>query len=199
MKWIFALFHSCLWGVTFAQFSTADEIRILREEHLLELTDSSTHILNEEEIASFEGLDYFPFSPEYQITARFTKSPGKRFKMPTTTDRLPVYRRYGYIEFEVGGDTCTLEVYQNMALRRQPEYRDYLFIPFRDAISGKETYGGGRYLDVHIPNGGTLLLDFNRVYNPYCAYSHRYSCPVPPEVNTLIVSIRAGEKTPPGH
>ena len=86
-----------------------------------------------------------------------------------------------------------------MALRKKKEYKDYLFIPFRDGTSRMETYGGGRYLDLRIPKGKTILVDFNLAYNPYCAYSHRYSCPIPPEINTLNVRILAGEKTPFGH
>jgi uncharacterized protein (DUF1684 family) len=86
-----------------------------------------------------------------------------------------------------------------MALKKQKEYKKYLFIPFRDLTSGKESYGGGRYIDTEIPAGETLILDFNRAYNPYCAYSHRYSCPIPPEENTLKVEIRAGEKVPVGY
>ncbi|MDG1428784.1 MAG: DUF1684 domain-containing protein, partial [Crocinitomicaceae bacterium] len=74
-----------------------------------------------------------------------------------------------------------------------------LFIPFRDKTSRHETYGGGRYLDVQIPDRDMMHLDFNLAYNPYCAYSHRYSCPIPPEENTLNVSILAGEKTPLAH
>ena len=86
-----------------------------------------------------------------------------------------------------------------MALRKEEGFEDYLFIPFRDGTSRIETYGGGRYLDVRIPDGKELLIDFNLAYNPYCAYSHRYSCPIPPVVNTLDVKIIAGEKTPIGH
>ncbi len=175
------------------------EILAERDQHFQELNDSSTQILTPDEIATFQGIDYFDFNPEFQITGNFTKDIGKKFKMPTSTDRLPVYRRYGYVDFEVNGQQCRLEVYQNMELRKLKEYKDYLFIPFRDQTSGELTYGGGRYLDVTIPEGSTLPIDFNLAYNPYCAYSHRYSCPIPPEANTLKVSIEAGEKTPPGH
>lgn len=178
---------------------SAAEIQVLRDQHLQELIDTSLHILNVQEISEFQGLAYFDFNEDFQIQSRFTKDIGKKFKMPTSTDRLPVYRRYGYVDFVVNGDSCRLEVYQNMALRKQKEYKDYLFIPFRDLTSGETTYGGGRYLDVRIPANSTLLLDFNLCYNPYCAYSHRYSCPIPPEVNTLKIIVEAGEKTPISH
>ena len=178
---------------------TAKEIEEHRAEHLNSLTDTAAHVLNAEEIASFEGLDYFPFDTDFQITAKFTKDKGKKFEMPTSTERTPLYRRYGYVDFEIDGASYKLEVYQNIGLKTDKEYRDYLFIPFRDKTSAKTTYGGGRYLDARIPDGETILLDFNLLYNPYCAYSYLYSCPIPPAVNTLNVEINAGEKTPLGH
>lgn len=194
------VFTVCLFAsiISWAQQSGA-EIQQLRDQHLQELKDTSFHILNPEEIARFQGLDYFDFNPDFQIQGHFTLDIGKKFKMPTSTERLPVYRRYGYVDFVVNGDSCRLEVYQNMALRKQEEYKDYLFIPFRDLTSGESTYGGGRYLDTRIPATSALLLDFNLCYNPYCAYSHRYSCPIPPEVNFLKVLLSAGEKTPISH
>lgn len=179
--------------------SYQDSIIEMRVIHMGELIDTATHILNLDEIDHFEGLAYFEVDSNYRMIAIFTKNKGKRFKMPTSTDREPIYRRYGYFDFLIDGKTQRLTVYQNMALRKQKDYKNYLFIPFRDATSGKESYGGGRYLDVQIPIGKTIILDFNLVYNPYCVYSHRYSCPIPPEENTLTVPIRAGEKVPVGY
>ena len=71
-------------------------------------------------------------------------------------------------------------------------YEDYLFLPYTDLTSGDGSYGGGKYLDLKTPEGNTIIIDFNKAYNPYCAYSHRYSCPVPPEENDLLVRIEAG-------
>lgn len=175
-----------------------DSIIELRVVQMGEMVDSSKHILKQDEIDHFEGLAFFKVEPAYRINTKFTRSIGKKFEMPTTTDRKPIYRRYGYVDFQLDGKEYRLTVYQNMALKKQKEYKKYLFIPFRDLTSGKETYGGGRYLDTEIPSGDVLILDFNRAYNPYCAYSHRYSCPIPPEENTLKVAIRAGEKVPVG-
>lgn len=176
-----------------------DSIIELRVVQMGEMVDSSKHILKQDEIDHFEGLAFFKVEPAYRINTKFTRSIGKKFEMPTTTDRKPIYRRYGYVDFQLDGKEYRLTVYQNMALKKQKEYKKYLFIPFRDLTSGKETYGGGRYLDTEIPSGDVLILDFNRAYNPYCAYSHRYSCPIPPEENTLKVAIRAGEKVPVGY
>lgn len=163
------------------------------------LKDSSTHMLDSLELAAFIGLDYYDFDTNYQVAATFKKDKGPKFEMPTSTDRLPIYRRYGYVTFSIDSVEYTLTVYQNMELRKDKEYKDYLFIPFRDATSTKTTYGGGRYLDARIPDGNLMVLDFNQAYNPYCAYSHLFSCPVPPKENTLKVPIEAGEKIPLAH
>ena len=198
MKYIQFLLFLLISNLTFGQLSESDVLE-KRKIHAEELGDSTMGVLNAEEISEFEGLDYFEFTSTFQIEATFTKKKGRRFKMPTSTDRLPVYRRYGLIQFTINDSLYELEVYQNMAIRKEKGFKDYLFIPFRDNTSRNETYGGGRYLDVRIPEGKTLLLDFNLAYNPYCAYSYRYSCPIPPKVNTLNVSIQAGEKIPFGH
>ncbi len=182
----------------FAQLSPS-EIQGKRDEHAAELKDSTLGVLNSNEIAEFQGLDYFEIDTAFQIQATLIKKKGKRFKMPTSTERTPIYRRYGIVVFSVDDSSYQLEVYQNIDLRKKEGYEDYLFIPFRDGTSRTETYGGGRYLDVKIPSGKTILLDFNLAYNPYCAYSYRYSCPIPPAINTLSVKIFAGEKTPIRH
>lgn len=189
---ILGSFHS------FSQLSE-DEILQKRTEHAAEIQDTSNHMLDSMERANWHGLDYYDFKESYQITARFKKRKGRKFKMPTSTDRLPVYRRYGYIYFDMDGTEQRLTVYQNIALKDREGFEDYLFIPFRDATNGEFTYGGGRYLDTRIPENKEILIDFNQAYNPYCAYSHRYSCPIPPAENTLEISIEAGEKIPLAH
>jgi uncharacterized protein (DUF1684 family) len=198
---ICALFCTSL-GFGQSYSDTIDEMRIM---HMVELMDTTSGLLNRNEINHFQGLAYFDVDTNYRIRARFTKNIGKRFKMMTSTDRRPVYRRYGFVEFTVNDTLCRLTVYQNMELSgffhfsARKEYKDYLFVPFRDVTSGKETYGGGRFLDARIPHHDQLILDFNLSYNPYCAYSERYSCPIPPTENTMIVSVLAGEKIPVGH
>lgn len=182
-------------------FAQDSEEAILRKRaiHAAELMDSTSGILNQSEIEDFKGLDYFEFDSSFQIKAKFTKSKGKKFEMPTTTERTPIYRRFGYVDFHVGSDSIRLTVYQNIELKKSKKYKNYLFIPFRDATSKSVTYGGGRYLDIQIPETDSILLDFNQAYNPYCAYSYRYSCPIPPKENTIPVEIYAGEKNPIGH
>ena len=181
-----------------AQNSPAD-LEQLRTEHLEELLDTSTHILNLEEIEEFEGLDYFDYDSAYVITSKIKGGKGKPFEMVTTTERRPVYRKYGHIVFELNGVKNKLNVYQPVIDAKNKEYGDYLFIPFRDKTSTHETYGGGRYIDMEVPVSKSVTIDFNLSYNPYCAYSYRYSCPVPPESNTMNIEIKAGEKTPLAH
>lgn len=175
------------------------EVLQLRTEHKLHLSDTSYGYLSIEEIEHFEGLKYFDFDANYQVNAQFLKKKGKSFQMMTSGERRPWFRRYGYIIFEINNQECKLEVYQHLESKQSKDYDGSLFIPFRDQTSAKETYGGGRFMDIKIPDGKTILIDFNIAYNPYCAYSDRYSCSIPPVENTLKVEIRAGEMTPNGH
>lgn len=114
--------------------------------------------------------------------------------MKTSTDRLPVYVKYGEAHFELDGKEVILNIYQNMNLVKKEEYKDYLFLPYKDLSNGKGSYGSGRYIDLNIPNGETIILNFNKSYNPYCAYNYKYSCPVPPQENHLDLEILAGVK-----
>jgi hypothetical protein len=79
---------------------------------------------------------------------------------------------------------------------QESAYDPHLFVPFTDHTTGVESYGGGRYLDLPIPTEGVaeLIVDFNRCYNPYCAYGDGFSCPIPPRKNDLDFSVRAGER-----
>lgn len=174
---------------------TAKQIDSLREVRNIQMKTPG-QMLNKEEVENFIGLDFFEFNQSYQVTAKFEKKKGKKFFMPTSNGRFSAYRRYGYLYFTINNERCTLAVYQNLDLKSIKQYKNYLFLPFRDNTNAEKSYGGGRYLDLTIPEGDTLLLDFNLAYNPYCSYSHRYSCPIPPTENTLKISILAGEKIP---
>ncbi len=143
----------------------------------------------------FEGLDFFPPDTNYIIIAKIIRTPeALPFMMPTTTDRKSEEVVYGIASFYLHGRSHQLEVYQNKQLMLQEKYKDYLFLPFTDATNGKETYAGGRYLDLSIPVGDTIVLNFNRAYNPYCAYNKKFSCPLVPTSNTLDTKIMAGVK-----
>lgn len=157
--------------------------------------DATKSPLKEKDRKNFKGLDFFPFNADYVITATFKRTPDeKAFKMKTTTSRLPVYVKYGEITFTLNGKPYQLNLYQNQDLIKKEGYEDYLFLPFLDDTNGEATYGGGRYIDVRIPEGETMIIDFNTAYNPYCAYNEKYSCPIVPRENYISAKIEAGVK-----
>ena len=144
---------------------------------------------------NFEGLDFFAPDTAYRVWARLERTPeALPFDMPTNTDDTAQERVFGRLTFKLKGSTYVLEVYQSPELLEDPGYADYLFLPFTDATNGRETYEGGRYMDLRVPAGDSILLDFNRAYNPYCVYNPKYSCPIVPRVNHLDTEIRAGVK-----
>ena len=139
----------------------------------------------------FTGLDYYPVNPELRFQVRLERySSPKTIRMATNTGEIRGGLIYGFFEFTVENQTCRVQVYRLEEAFSKPA----LFIPFIDATSGVETYEGGRYLDLTENTSGIYDLDFNRAYNPYCAYNPEYSCPAPPTENALPVYIRAGEK-----
>lgn len=151
--------------------------------------------LSEEDLDAFKGLEFFPIDSNFIVTAKLTfHKNSKPFQMTTTTDRLPVYKLYATARFELNGKPYSLEIYQNEKLLLTPEFEDYLFLPFTDQTNGTSSYGGGRYIDLNIPKSDVLVIDFNKAYNPYCAYNKKYSCPIPPKANHLATSITAGVK-----
>jgi uncharacterized protein (DUF1684 family) len=172
-----------------------EEINAFRAELNRDFANPESSPLEEEDREKFEALEFFPIDLEYRIKARFVRTPDQQpFEMITTTDRRPVYEKYGECHFEIEGRAFVLEVYQSHRLREKDGYENYLFLPFKDHTNGSASYGGGRYIDLRIPEGETIIIDFNQSYNPYCAYNYRYSCPLVPEVNHLEVPIPAGVK-----
>ena len=186
----------CLGTVTLAQ---NDQKETKKFQHELDKAYKSKEgsPLPEGKRKKFKGHDFFPIDMKYKVVAKFTRASGAEpFQMKTSTDRLPDYVVYGVAEFELDGRTFQLNIYQSIDLSKTVKYRKHLFLPFTDLTSGGESYGGGRYIDLEIPEGDTIVIDFNRAYNPYCAYSGRYSCPIPPVENSLDTAIKAGVKTP---
>ena len=151
--------------------------------------------LTAEQRASFTGLDHFPQAPSLVIRG-VLETDGvdteETIELPTTTGGAQTYRRAGVVHFEVDGEPARVTLFAS------PDMHE-LFLPFRDATSGRETYGAGRYLEVEPPGAdGSIEIDFNLAYNPYCAYNPEWSCPIPPGENWLAVAIRAGERAFPG-
>jgi uncharacterized protein (DUF1684 family) len=181
----FCIIKSCsLWGQNDSIINQRNE----KETYLRE------HVLNKKENLGIQQLDFFDFSEDWIIQAKLVRNRGKRIKIPTSTERLANYRRFGYLCFEIKGQPMRLTVFQNLDIPRKQ--RKTFFVPFKDLTASKKTYGGGRYLDIPIQKNDSISLNFNDAYNPYCTYSHRYSCPLPPLENHLEVKIEAGEKIP---
>ncbi|GAA4281216.1 DUF1684 domain-containing protein [Gaetbulibacter aestuarii] len=161
-----------------------------------EFKDATTSPLKEKDLKNFEGLDFFKVDSSFVVKAKFIRTPDEKpFKMKTTTDRTPVYTKYGEVVFRLKGQNFKLNLYQNQKLMQEEGYEDYLFLPFLDETNGLESYGGGRYIDMRIPEDDSLTIDFNKAYNPYCAYNDKYSCPIVPRVNYLKTRVEAGVKT----
>ena len=146
--------------------------------------------LSESQRAGFAGLAYFPERAELALTLPLDESDadvGETVELPTTDGQTKSFTRAGRIRFEGEGVSVELTVLRDSE-------RGSLFIPFRDASAGSDTYEFGRYLEPQGRPDGTLEVDFNYAYNPFCAYGEGWSCPIPPEENRLSVTISAGEK-----
>lgn len=172
-----------------------EEIRQHRAEINKEFADTAHSPLTKEGLAHFEGLDFYPVNPDWVVEARFVLNPDPEpFEMETTTARRPIYVKYGEAHFSIDGTEYSLEIYQSEKAKQMEEFKEYLFLPFKDLTNGEGSYGGGRFIDLKIPKGETIIIDFNKSYNPYCAYNHKYSCPIPPYANHLNISVPAGVK-----
>lgn len=138
----------------------------------------------------FTALEYYDFDPTLDLTVTAESFAHDDFiTIETTTSELRRYRRAGRFAFAVHGKTVQLTIF---------ETPHGYFLPFVDASANRETYGGGRYIDVESQGENTFQVDFNTAYNPYCVYSDAYSCPITPFENRIDVAIRAGEKLPTG-
>ncbi|MEZ3114571.1 DUF1684 domain-containing protein [Halobaculum sp. MBLA0147] len=150
--------------------------------------------------STFEGLDYYPVDPAYRVEVALDEhDEPTELTVETTQDGTQRYHDVGTfgvsLPVESGSETVVLHAF------RPVDDHTRLWVPFRDATSGTETYGAGRYLDLEDPDDrtddGRWVLDFNRAYNPFCAYSEAYECPLVPRDNWLDVPVRAGERAPP--
>jgi uncharacterized protein len=143
--------------------------------------------------ASFTGLKYFDVDEHYRVAATLIPITDKKSVVLATSDGLKKrYLEYAYAEFSLDNEKCRLLILEIMDMG---PFRGTLFLAFADGTSAKETYGAGRYLDIKkVPGSKSIMLDFNKAYNPYCAYNNSFSCPFPPSENLLTISIKAGEK-----
>ncbi|PZR38322.1 MAG: hypothetical protein DI538_09955 [Azospira oryzae] len=189
-----------LFVLPFAAIAQVDTTAVIKDTEAFqnelnnEYSDKSTSPLTSSDFRKFKQHDFFPIDTHYAIEVQLVLTPNTPFlPMEATGSVVNEYRSYAIVRFELNGKPCELTLYQSKSLMNTPEYHDYLFLPFMDETSGNESYGGGRYLEVRIPKeGDTVLLNFNKAYNPYCAYSHKYSCPRVPANNSLPIAVKAG-------
>ncbi|MEC8536335.1 MAG: DUF1684 domain-containing protein [Bacteroidota bacterium] len=153
--------------------------------------DVTTSPLKREALKSFESLPFFPIDSSFVTAAKLNRTPNSDFfEMPTSTTRLSKERVFGVLSFEFKSQIYKLNVYQSQISILEGD--NTLLLPFLDDTNGLSSYGGGRYINIVIPESDSILLDFNMAYNPYCAYNERYSCPIVPKENYLPFRVEAG-------
>jgi uncharacterized protein (DUF1684 family) len=165
-----------------------------------EFSDSIESPLKKADRLSFKKIDFFPLQVGYAVTAQIIIiDTAKPFSMATTTGRPAIYQKYALLKFKLQDKEHQLFVYESHRLKAMKGYDDYLFLPFGDESNGEESYGGGRFLSLRKVKSDSILVDFNKAYNPYCAYNAKYSCPIPPKENHLKIKVLAGVKAPKLH
>ena len=165
-----------------------------REKYKLEFIEEERSPLKGED-TSF--LRFYKADPRYRVVAALKLTPeAKPFDIPTSSGKKKSYRKYGELSFRLNKKPYKLELYQSIDLMTKEKYKDHLFVPFNDLTNYQGTYAGGRYIDLSLKDikNNVVILDFNKAYNPYCAYASGYNCPIPPRANNLKVAIKAGEK-----
>jgi len=190
MKKIFFLISCCIcFAASHSQTSYKDSIKAYIKNYV-----SQHEVVKGKDR---NAMHFFPPDQRYRVVARFEKKEnGSWFQIPTSGKMKKTYRVYGVLHFNIHDTTVQLNLYQSQDLMQNDQYRNYLFLPFTDLTTGKETYESGRYIDLTIEDirNNQVVIDFNKAYNPYCAYvSGVYNCPVPPRENHLNVAIRSGE------
>lgn len=166
-----------------------------RQEFKKELFTTNA-ILNAKEQSAIKNLNYFLIDSSWVLNAKYISDTGVVFKMHTSTKEIRDFQRVGWLYFIHQKDSFRLAAYQSIH-QNNAALKNLVFIPFVDKNSPEITYGAGRYLDIEIPPlTDSVKVDFNLAYNPYCAYSSRYSCPITPAENILNIAIKAGVQNP---
>lgn len=145
----------------------------------------------------FNFISFFKPDIKYKVTCKTTDLVDQKFMdFGTSSGALRKYRKYKKLDCEIGDTIFTIYTYESKRLLTSEKYKDYIFLPFTDYTNGETSYGGGRYLDLQRKDfrENSVILDFNKSYNPYCSYSSGYSCTIPPRDNLIKMKILAGEK-----
>lgn len=195
LKQVFFLF--LLVGYSFGQsFYGSTNVKIFREGRDKEMRSKEESPLLEKDFLSFRGLNNFSYSEKFRVTAKYTMVvTDSLITILTSSGKTRKAVVAGIVKFKLNNVPLQLNVYKFEDVPQDDEFKDLLFIPFKDLTNGKETYSGGRYIDIWQPKSSDVILDFNLAYNPNCAYgNNKYSCPIPPKSNFLKMKILAGEK-----
>jgi uncharacterized protein (DUF1684 family) len=170
-----------------------EKIKRIREQNNILFKKSPHSPLTDEQKQDFKGIDYFPIDEKYEFNLEMKKfEHHSEIVIPTTKNNERRYVRFGYIEFEIDGQVNTLTVFK-------PIEADYLFLPFKDTTTGKESYKIGRYVEIEKISKEKWLVDFNTAYNPFCAYNDNWDCSLTPDENLLKIPINAGMKIYPDY
>lgn len=194
MKYILVFLMLLTYGCTSNKTELKGETKFQKDLNA-DFKDATKSPLKDRDRKTFIGLDFFKFDRKYVINGNLQRTPDSGwFDMKTTTNRVSEERVYGVLAFVLNGKNHELKVYQGKELMTTEGYEDYLFLPFLDNTNGESTYGGGRYIDLRIPKGNIIEIDFNTAYNPYCTYNEKFSCPIVPRANYLNTKVEAGVK-----
>ncbi|WP_295790610.1 DUF1684 domain-containing protein [Mucilaginibacter sp.] len=192
MKYLFFLL--LITGLSCSAQDYSTQIAKFRQQYKDDFLTDNNSPLKKDDLAL---LRFYDADSTYRVTATvevLLNQPG--FIMPVFSGTGREYVKYAALKFTLKGKSMQLSLYRSVSLAKLPQYKDYLFLPFADETNGTTTYGGGRYIDMRTGDikGNTAVVDFNKAYNPYCAFAAGYSCPKPPDENRLEAAIEAGEK-----
>ncbi|MDB4442931.1 DUF1684 domain-containing protein [bacterium] len=198
MKKFFLLILMTTPFLTFAQSKRAfkKNVKEFRKHYKQEFLDEArSPFYNNKK--GMDDMRFYKAKRKYKLSATFKRTPEAiPFKMSTYSGNTQDYILFGIATVYINTKKVPVHIYQSLRLKKLEEYKDHLFIPFNDLTNDESTYGGGRYIDLKMSDikGNKVVIDFNRCYNPWCAFSDGYNCPVPPKENHFEVKIEAGEK-----
>lgn len=170
------------------------DIETYREAQLKDLSSTSRSPLT---LESAKRISFFPPDEKFKVLAKLKMvKPDETIQIQTYSGKQQEFIEYAYLTFELDGKTHKLTTHKNLKSMLMPMYKNKMFLMYMDLSTGESTYGGGRYIYLNESDidNGQIILDFNKSFNPYCAYSDGFNCPIPPKGNQLDIAILAGEK-----
>lgn len=188
-KYFWTVALALLTSMSFGQKGYNDSLKVYQQQYINDLYK----IIK----GDTAFIRFYPSNHKMVVEASVTLLQDERpFKLTTSSGKTKEAQKYALLQFNLSGKPCRLYAYQLLALKERAETANELFLPFMDPTCGRESYGGGRYIDLDLTDikGGKVSIDFNKAYNPYCAFTTGYNCPIPPRDNVLTVAVKAGEK-----